>query len=43
MEAVPELENEVVSTGPHVNKRRRKRANDETDANAPPKVLRKDQ
>ncbi|GJS62930.1 hypothetical protein Tco_0677494 [Tanacetum coccineum] len=28
--------------GPQVNKRRRKRGNDEADANAPPKVLRKD-
>ncbi|GKA75099.1 hypothetical protein Tco_0781477 [Tanacetum coccineum] len=37
MEVVPELENEVVSMGPRVNKRRRKRANDEADANAPPK------
>ncbi|GJX21626.1 retrotransposon protein, putative, ty1-copia subclass [Tanacetum coccineum] len=39
---VPELENEVAVIGPRVNKRRRKRASDEADANAPPKVLRKD-
>ncbi|GKD77477.1 hypothetical protein Tco_1340098 [Tanacetum coccineum] len=39
---VPELEKEVAVMGPRVNKRRRKRASDEADANAPPKVLRKD-
>ncbi|GKA43428.1 hypothetical protein Tco_0736152 [Tanacetum coccineum] len=39
---VPELEKEVAVIGPRVNKRRRKRASDEADANAPPKVLRKD-
>ncbi|GJS79196.1 hypothetical protein Tco_0729077 [Tanacetum coccineum] len=36
------LEKEVASIGPLVNKRRRKRGNDEAEANAPPKVLRKD-
>ncbi|GKD11287.1 hypothetical protein Tco_1190972 [Tanacetum coccineum] len=43
-EAIPEpdLEKEVAAMGPQVNKRRRKRGNDEADANAPPKVLRKD-
>ncbi|GJR70812.1 hypothetical protein Tco_0016877 [Tanacetum coccineum] len=39
---VPELENEVAGIGPRVNKRRHKRASDEANANAPPKVLRKD-
>ncbi|GKB49440.1 hypothetical protein Tco_0900193 [Tanacetum coccineum] len=38
----PDLEKEVATMGPLVNKRRRKRGNDEADANAPPKVLRKD-
>ncbi|GKA05826.1 hypothetical protein Tco_0684946 [Tanacetum coccineum] len=38
----PGLEKEVASMGPPVNKRRRKRGNDEAEANAPPKVLRKD-
>ncbi|GJV75988.1 hypothetical protein Tco_1507572 [Tanacetum coccineum] len=38
----PDLEKEVAAMGPLVNKRRRKRGNDEVDANAPPKVLRKD-
>ncbi|GJZ19441.1 putative reverse transcriptase domain-containing protein [Tanacetum coccineum] len=37
-----DLEKEVAAMGPLVNKRRRKRGNDEADANAPPKVLRKD-
>ncbi|GKD95688.1 hypothetical protein Tco_1379585 [Tanacetum coccineum] len=43
-EVVPELDlgREVAAMGPLVNKRRRKRGNDEADANAPPKVLRKD-
>ncbi|GJR50623.1 gypsy type transposase [Tanacetum coccineum] len=36
------LEEEVASMRPQVNKRRRKRGNDGTDANAPLKVLRKD-
>ncbi|GJT56386.1 hypothetical protein Tco_0991440 [Tanacetum coccineum] len=40
------LEEEVATMGPPVNKRRkqmrRKRVNDEAEANAPPKVLRKD-
>ncbi|GKD17040.1 hypothetical protein Tco_1206198 [Tanacetum coccineum] len=39
----PDLEKEVAAIGPFVNKRRRKRGNDKADANAPPKVLRKDQ
>ncbi|GJW55583.1 hypothetical protein Tco_0099668 [Tanacetum coccineum] len=38
----PGLEKEVAAMGPPVNKRRRKRGNDEAEANAPPKVLRKD-
>ncbi|GJT33957.1 hypothetical protein Tco_0924376 [Tanacetum coccineum] len=44
MEVVPELNlgREVAAMGPLVNKRRRKKGNDEADANAPPKVLRKD-
>ncbi|GJS75232.1 hypothetical protein Tco_0725113 [Tanacetum coccineum] len=48
VEVIPEtgLEEEVTTMGPPVNKRRkqmrRKRANDEAKANAPPKVLRKD-
>ncbi|GKC15745.1 hypothetical protein Tco_1012527 [Tanacetum coccineum] len=47
-EVIPKigLEKEVANMGPLVNKRRkqmrRKRANDEAEANAPPKVLRKD-
>ncbi|GJU01948.1 hypothetical protein Tco_1112286 [Tanacetum coccineum] len=47
-EVIPEigLEEEVATMRPPVNKRwkqiRRKRANDEAEANAPPKVLRKD-
>ncbi|GJV88290.1 hypothetical protein Tco_1532228 [Tanacetum coccineum] len=43
-EVVPELDlgREVAAMGPIVNKRRRKRGNDEADVNAPPKVLRKD-
>ncbi|GJW96907.1 hypothetical protein Tco_0178715 [Tanacetum coccineum] len=36
------LEKEVVAMRPLVNKRRRKRGNDEAEANAPPKELRKD-
>ncbi|GJW19898.1 hypothetical protein Tco_0027334 [Tanacetum coccineum] len=39
---VLELEKEVTVMGPRVNKRRRKRANDEADANASRKVLRND-
>ncbi|GJR42318.1 hypothetical protein Tco_1310421 [Tanacetum coccineum] len=44
MKAVPEPdpEKEVAAMGPQVNKRRRKRGNDGADANALPKVLRKD-
>ncbi|GJR20687.1 hypothetical protein Tco_0969214 [Tanacetum coccineum] len=38
----PVLEKEVVAMGPPVNKRRRQRGTDEAEANAPPKVLRKD-
>ncbi|GJU68856.1 hypothetical protein Tco_1255115 [Tanacetum coccineum] len=38
----PDLEQEVVAIGPLVDKRRRKRGNDKANANAPPKVLRKD-
>ncbi|GJX71413.1 hypothetical protein Tco_0308584 [Tanacetum coccineum] len=38
----PDLEKEVAAMGPLVNKRRRKKGNNEVDANAPPKVLRKD-
>ncbi|GJS75276.1 hypothetical protein Tco_0725157 [Tanacetum coccineum] len=43
-EVVPELDlgREVAAMGPLVNKRHCKRGNDEADANAPPKVLRKD-
>ncbi|GJX90497.1 hypothetical protein Tco_0343823, partial [Tanacetum coccineum] len=43
-EVIPELDlgREVAAMGPLVNKRRHKRGNDEADANAPPKVLRKD-
>nr|GEX12951.1 hypothetical protein [Tanacetum cinerariifolium] len=36
------LEKEVASMGPHVNKRRRKRGNNEAEANATSKVLRRD-
>ncbi|GJZ12225.1 hypothetical protein Tco_0547455 [Tanacetum coccineum] len=36
------LEEEVAAMGPLVNKRRRKRGNNEEEANAPPKVLRMD-
>ncbi|GJW51032.1 hypothetical protein Tco_0092383 [Tanacetum coccineum] len=38
----PRLQKEVAAMGPPVNKRRRKRDNAEAEANAPPKVLRKD-
>ncbi|GJU21810.1 hypothetical protein Tco_1155152, partial [Tanacetum coccineum] len=38
----PDLEQEVAAIGPLLHKRPRKRGNDEADANAPPKVLRKD-
>ncbi|GJS04107.1 hypothetical protein Tco_0320615 [Tanacetum coccineum] len=38
----PDLEKETTVMRPLINKRRRKRGNDEADANAPPKVLRKD-
>ncbi|GJY99686.1 hypothetical protein Tco_0517116 [Tanacetum coccineum] len=38
----PRLEKEVAAMGPHVNKRSHKRGNDKAEANAPPKVLRKD-
>ncbi|GKB14627.1 hypothetical protein Tco_0848550 [Tanacetum coccineum] len=38
----PGLEKEVAAMGPLVNKRLHKRGNDEAEANAPPKVLRKD-
>ncbi|GKC33485.1 hypothetical protein Tco_1045869, partial [Tanacetum coccineum] len=43
-EVIPEvsLEKEVTAMGPVVNKRRRKKGNEGTEANAPPKVLRKD-
>ncbi|GJW07656.1 hypothetical protein Tco_1570079 [Tanacetum coccineum] len=43
-EVIPELDmgREVAAMGPFVNKRHRKRGNDEAYANAPPKVLRKD-
>ncbi|GKE54973.1 hypothetical protein Tco_1490129 [Tanacetum coccineum] len=43
-EVVPEprLQKEVAAMGPPVNKRCRKRDNAEAEANAPPKVLRKD-
>nr|GEV90863.1 hypothetical protein [Tanacetum cinerariifolium] len=36
------LEEEVAAMGPRLSKKRRRRANDGADANAPPKVLRKD-
>ncbi|GJZ62160.1 gypsy type transposase [Tanacetum coccineum] len=38
----PVLEKEVAAMGPPVNKRRRQRGTDEAEANAPPKVLKKD-
>nr|GEV27663.1 hypothetical protein [Tanacetum cinerariifolium] len=38
----PDLEKETVAMGALMNKRRRKRGLDEAEANAPPKVLRKD-
>nr|GEU42320.1 hypothetical protein [Tanacetum cinerariifolium] len=38
----PSLKKEVAAMGPPVNKRRRKRGKEETEANGPPKVLRKD-
>ncbi|GJS43650.1 hypothetical protein Tco_0568693 [Tanacetum coccineum] len=38
----PDLEKEVAAIGPLVIKRHRKKGNDKADANAPPKVLRKD-
>ncbi|GJV10561.1 hypothetical protein Tco_1352102 [Tanacetum coccineum] len=37
------IEEEVAAMGPLVNKRRRKRGNNEAEANASPKVLRRDQ
>ncbi|GJX85505.1 hypothetical protein Tco_0336279 [Tanacetum coccineum] len=42
--AAPEvsLEEEVVAMGPRLSKKRRERGNDGADANAPPKMLRKD-
>nr|GEU71833.1 hypothetical protein [Tanacetum cinerariifolium] len=36
------LEEEVAAMGPRLSKKRRRRVNDGADANAPPKVLRKD-
>nr|GEZ87009.1 hypothetical protein [Tanacetum cinerariifolium] len=36
------LEEEVAATGPNLSKKYRRRVNDGADANAPPKVLRKD-
>nr|GEU34612.1 hypothetical protein [Tanacetum cinerariifolium] len=36
------LEGEVAAMGPRLSKKRRRRVNDGADANAPPKVLRKD-
>ncbi|GKE00833.1 hypothetical protein Tco_1388816 [Tanacetum coccineum] len=44
MRAAPKvsLEEEVVAMGPRLSKRRRKRGNDGANANAPPKMLRKD-
>nr|GEZ37765.1 hypothetical protein [Tanacetum cinerariifolium] len=36
------LEEEVAAMGPRLSKKRHKRVNDRADANAPPKVLRKD-
>ncbi|GJW60543.1 hypothetical protein Tco_0109878 [Tanacetum coccineum] len=38
----PGLEKEVAAMGPPVNKRCRKKGNDDAEANAPPKVLRRD-
>ncbi|GKE00170.1 hypothetical protein Tco_1388153 [Tanacetum coccineum] len=38
----PVLEKEVAAMGPPVNKRRRQKGTNEAEANAPPKVLRKD-
>nr|GEV79769.1 hypothetical protein [Tanacetum cinerariifolium] len=38
----PGLEEEVATMGPCVNKKRRKKGNNKAEANAPPKVLRKD-
>ncbi|GKC61899.1 hypothetical protein Tco_1089497 [Tanacetum coccineum] len=38
----PGLEKEVAAMGPPINKRCRKKGNDKAEANAPPKVLRKD-
>nr|GEY54043.1 hypothetical protein [Tanacetum cinerariifolium] len=38
----PSLEKEMAAMGPLVNKKRRKRDNEGAEANAPPKVLRKD-
>ncbi|GKB94550.1 hypothetical protein Tco_0980687 [Tanacetum coccineum] len=42
--AAPEvsLEKEVVAMGPRLSKKRRKRGNDGAEANAPPKVIKKD-
>ncbi|GJY68358.1 hypothetical protein Tco_0471340 [Tanacetum coccineum] len=39
---IPDLKQEAGALGSLVRKKRRKRGNDEADANAPPKVLRKD-
>ncbi|GKF54791.1 hypothetical protein Tco_0165131, partial [Tanacetum coccineum] len=36
------LEEEVVAMGPRLSKKHRKRGNDRAEANAPPKVLKKD-
>ncbi|GJY27891.1 hypothetical protein Tco_0403658 [Tanacetum coccineum] len=38
----PDMEKKVAAIGPLLNKRSRKRGNDEAEVNAPPKVLRKD-
>nr|GEY35195.1 hypothetical protein [Tanacetum cinerariifolium] len=38
----PSIEKEMAAMGPHVNKKSRKRGNDEAEANAPFKVLSKD-
>nr|GEV89517.1 reverse transcriptase domain-containing protein [Tanacetum cinerariifolium] len=38
----PSMKKEMAAMGPHVNKKIRKRGNDEAEANAPSKVLRKD-
>ncbi|GKA38778.1 hypothetical protein Tco_0731329 [Tanacetum coccineum] len=40
--AVPELKKDVAVMGPRVNKRHHKRASDDANSNAPPKVLRRD-